>query len=373
MKRKSKYIAAFSALVALLSFATQTAWAQVGIGNVVPENGAILDLTNTNNRGFKLPTLLSPQGSAVGMLYYDNSQQKVFYKEHGGFNGLSPWKFKYNYSFSTNTYLVETGNVGIGTSTPSRLLQVHINSGVGLLLESTSKPLSIEFYPTGFSNGTKATIGLTNSNNSAVYINQNNSGANVEFAMNGGTFNVQGGQLLQNGAPLVPSGTIGLWNSSSPPSGWVVCDGSSFMGEDGVARTTPDLRGYFVAGYNNPNDTNFTTPGSYSTGGSTAGKKGGVKTVTLTVDNLPAHNHGGNTTEDGEHNHGITLYGVSGGSESTDGDRDDEMLWRPTSTSFTTRTTNDAGAHQHTLSTVGSGQSHNNLPQYYTLIYIMKK
>lgn len=39
--------------------------------------------------------------------------------------------------------------------------------------------------------------------------------------------------------PIIPSGTILMWNGVMPPSGWVLCDGKN---------DTPDLRGRFVLG-----------------------------------------------------------------------------------------------------------------------------
>ena len=62
-----------------------------------------------------------------------------------------------------------------------------------------------------------------------------------------------------------------MWYGSvaSIPSGWVLCDGNN---------NTPDLRNRFVVGAG--------TGGNYS-----PGDRGGANSVTLTIDQIPAHSH----------------------------------------------------------------------------------
>jgi len=84
-----------------------------------------------------------------------------------------------------------------------------------------------------------------------------------------------------------PIGGIILWSGSvaSIPAGWALCNGSS---------STPDLRDRFVVG-----------AGSiYAVGGT-----GGASTVTLSISNLPAHDHDGSGTtgaQDTSHTHSGT-------------------------------------------------------------------
>jgi hypothetical protein len=53
----------------------------------------------------------------------------------------------------------------------------------------------------------------------------------------------------------VPSGTIVMWGTTSPPSGWIQCGGQSTSGYPALAAlfgsTVPDLRGEFVRGFDN--------------------------------------------------------------------------------------------------------------------------
>jgi len=105
------------------------------------------------------------------------------------------------------------------------------------------------------------------------------------------------------------------------PSGWVLCDGNN---------GTPDLRGRFILGYN-PNMEKYTI-----------GKYGGTEKHTLTVQEIPSHNHGAPTIA-GDNNTCV-CKGGSGVCASkwdfTDG--------------------------------IGGSQPHNNMPPYYVLSYIMK-
>ena len=114
-------------------------------------------------------------------------------------------------------------------------------------------------------------------------------------------------------------------------------------------------------------------------GGSRAvGVTGGAETVTLTVGQLPAHNHtfSGTTGQDGGHSHSYfdahfaeccpndKLFGSDEG-----GDWDN-------SAKGTTRTTSAVADHTHsfsgTTSSVGSGSAIDKLPPFYVLAYIMR-
>ena len=84
----------------------------------------------------------------------------------------------------------------------------------------------------------------------------------------------------------VPSGIIAMWSGASNaiPTGWVLCDGQN---------GTPNLVDRFIVGAgskHNPGDT------------------GGSDTVTLTVKNMPPHNHGHNLSvaSNGSHAHNFS-------------------------------------------------------------------
>tara|TARA_B100001287_G_scaffold60683_1_gene48687 strand:- start:45 stop:1664 length:1620 start_codon:yes stop_codon:yes gene_type:complete len=163
-----------------------------------------------------------------------------------------------------------------------------------------------------------------------------NADSNVVTA---GTFSGSGASLTSLNANNLNSGTVAdarlsnsslfvqgmimMYNGSSAPSGWAICNGQN---------GTPDLRDRFIVG----------TGSSYS-----LGNTGGANSVTLTTSQMPSHKH--NTTFDNK------KYFPGGGS---------------TSINF-----GGAGgypADTFTMSNEGGGQSHENRPPYYALMFIMK-
>lgn len=119
----------------------------------------------------------------------------------------------------------------------------------------------------------------------------------------------------------IPSGGIIMWSGADVPDGWALCNG-----ENG----TPDLRGMFVLGASD------THP---------MGETGGSEKVRLTVEQMPSHDHS-------------YVKQTSGAQISNGTGAKFELAGNSTIDRITSST--------------GSGQSHNNMPPYYTLAYIMK-
>ena len=184
-------------------------------------------------------------------------------------------------------------------------------------------------------------------------------------------------EFLSTMYSLIPPGIIVMWSGTTPPTGWVICDGQN---------GTPDLRGRFIVGYN-PSD------GDYNT----MGKLGGAKTVTLTTDQMPAHKHSGSTNTTGNHKHtGSTSsagnhrhcmkttqddWNVSGGprqnAPSFGIDNGNRACYHHTEYDGNhshSMSLNNAGNHSHSLSlnNTGGNKAHENRPPYYTLAYIMR-
>tara|TARA_Y100000385_G_scaffold276580_1_gene322491 strand:- start:1405 stop:2064 length:660 start_codon:yes stop_codon:yes gene_type:complete len=67
-------------------------------------------------------------------------------------------------------------------------------------------------------------------------------------------------------------GMIVMWHTNVAPKGWVLCDGGKYGDLQ-----TPDLRGRFPKGVS-PDDITYA-------------HKGGISSVMLSSDNVPAHNH----------------------------------------------------------------------------------
>ena len=140
-------------------------------------------------------------------------------------------------------------------------------------------------------------------------------------ASNLGTGTVADARL--SNSSLFVQGMIMMYNGSSAPSGWAICDGQN---------GTPDLRDRFIVG----------TGSSYS-----LGNTGGANSVTLTTAQMPSHKH--TTSVDN-----TNLFPSSG----------------QTSIGF-----GGAGSYPATTFTMnneGGGQAHENRPPYYALMFIMK-
>ena len=135
--------------------------------------------------------------------------------------------------------------------------------------------------------------------------------------------NITTGQL--QGAGIFVSGMIVLWSGAADaiPTGFVLCDGNN---------STPNLSGRFVVGYDASN-------GDYD-----VNDTGGSESVTLTVNQIPAHTHNINLAVRAFYqeprNFGVGTDGSANNSEDT--------------------------------GSTGGGQSHENRPPYYALCYIMK-
>lgn len=146
----------------------------------------------------------------------------------------------------------------------------------------------------------------------------------------------------------LPIGVIMMWSSSIAPDGWLICDGSSFSQTDYPklheilpSNKVPDLRDKFVVGAGH--DYNV-------------GDTGGEKEHTLTINEMPSHDH--NWFGDDDLVNYVNNWGGSLVSDS--GNYDAESVEQ------------DYKSKVYTTSKTGGGQAHNNLPPYYALTFIIK-
>jgi hypothetical protein len=143
-----------------------------------------------------------------------------------------------------------------------------------------------------------------------------------------------------------------MWSGAlaNIPAGWVLCDGTN---------GTPNLLDRFILSVPD----NVTNPGV----------TGGANSITLSVSQLPPHDHNGSgtTSTDGDHTHTIPGYNLS-----TPGSQIPWYNWANSVYANNTNTTSTAGAHSHTFSfttsQTGSGAAIDIHPAYYTLAFIMK-
>lgn len=144
------------------------------------------------------------------------------------------------------------------------------------------------------------------------------------------------GKIKDKYGELFPKGIIVMWNGTTPPSGWALCDGNN---------NTPDLRGRFVLGYN-PNGGKLPEVPGYDY--NFIGSNGGSQVHRLTINQMPNHSH----------------------SLAIDRPVLSHNCWKGGDCSGP-RLVEDGAWYGNTNSVGGDG-SHNNMPPYYVLAYIIK-
>lgn len=162
----------------------------------------------------------------------------------------------------------------------------------------------------------------------------------------GTNWKVVNGQITGDTLPIGAIVPFGGWDA---PTGWLICNGTllnktaypelfnaigySFGGEEGGSTFgLPDLRGRVPVGEKD-NDSDFDG----------MGVTGGEKTHTLTINEMPSHNHGIKFDSNGAWGSGLPH--IQDGSETT---------------------TN------YSMTNSGGGQAHNNLQPYQVVCYIIK-
>jgi microcystin-dependent protein len=185
-------------------------------------------------------------------------------------------------------------------------------------------------------------------------------------------------QVSAGGAGSVPIGSIFPWPMfAHVPAPYLGCVGGTQLiatypalsgvletryGGDGVTTFgIPDLRGCVLAGHDG---------GTGRLGGlitpDTPGQIGGAPFVALNDSQMPSHQHGGNTSADGQHSHGYTLYSLPGGSGFAIG-AGAQLI-------SVAAQTDQAGNHAHTLATDfhGGGQGHPNVQVTALVFWIIR-
>lgn len=151
-----------------------------------------------------------------------------------------------------------------------------------------------------------------------------------------------------------PSGLISMWSGpiNTIPSGWALCDG---------ANGTPDLRNRFIL--------------SVQSSVENPGATGGTHDQSLTIANLPPHDHSINhthTVTDNGHSHNVPLTTTAPpGTNALFGDTGNPSggTTQQTQTATTGITVN---TYTGNSGLTGSGTTFDNRPAFYKLAFIMK-
>ena len=280
-----------------------------------------------------------------GKLNYDFKNDDIVVKS---INVTSPSVFSGDVAFSGDITLDEitcrNANVtGVATVTSALYVDGKLHDGDGdfgssgqLLSSDGSKLNWINANTTSVANSINVGTNLnsTDADQFVTFVgaSSGNNPIRVDAGIkyNPSTNRLTAGSYAGDGSALTGiesfvTGMIILWSGAANaiPTGFVLCDGNN---------NTPNLSGRFVVGYdasNNDYDVNYTRRS---------------ESVTLTVNQIPAHTH---TYID-------QYVAIDNG-------------YRPWPAS-----NNDCAARNINSGSTGGGQSHENRPPYYALCYIMK-
>jgi microcystin-dependent protein len=182
---------------------------------------------------------------------------------------------------------------------------------------------------------------------------------------------------------FVPAGCIMMWSTTSAPTGWLFCDGSSVLrgtygalfnaigttygSLDGSTFNLPDMRDRFTVGAGSTYSLN---------------NKGGNDTINLTSNQMPAHTHTGTADTNGSHTHSVSTENGSNAfnTAANSGSSGTAPRWGAGDTyvhnmgyyPIFTAAANGSHSHNLTINSAGAGASIDIRPKYIGIYYIIK-
>lgn len=182
----------------------------------------------------------------------------------------------------------------------------------------------------------------------------------------------------------VPIGTIAMFYSATPPTGWAVCNGQTVSRTDGGGSiVTPDLRDRFILAAGSTY-THADTGGAATDTGTTDSQGGHDHTASASGD----HSHGGSTgsytlllADIPAHDHDVQYVAVAAGG----GAGGYGIVQWASGSAYNTQSQGGGGGHSHTLSASGThthsldtqgAHTHSvtvdTVPPFYCLTFIMR-
>ena len=186
---------------------------------------------------------------------------------------------------------------------------------------------------------------------------------------------------------IYPAGVISPYAGTAAPEGFLLCNGNAVSRSTYAALFniigTSYGSGNGTTTFNVPNMIGRVPVGCQPESGyfNALGDQGGVTDVTLSVGQMPSHNHNGTTDSAGTHTHTSNAVGGQGNlglciadgtntATVTDPNAGQLNLW----TTPRTLTINADGSHVHTFisNNTGNNESHTNVQPYIVVNYIIK-
>ncbi len=320
----------------------------------------------------------------------DNNKKFIFHSrtgntENSDFLQITSDNSQGNWAWEQGITLKRNGNVGIGTITPNHKLEVSGNiKASGIIQPSVgNNENSGIMFPKDPGNGASDAawiryyartgeactleIGISNDTDDHIALMPYAGNVGIGTTTPSAKLHVNG-RIKDKTGLVMPVGTILPYAGESAPEGWLLCKGQELnktqesnkyqdlfevigykytLNGSGNQFKVPDLQGRIPAGFSS-NDSDFNQ----------LGKTQGSKTHTLTVDQMPSHNHG---VSDPGHYHIYQLHNGHG-----QGYNDDA------GSGFRSNTSTDRSTTNITLQNTGGSQAHNNLQPYLTVNYIIK-
>ena len=406
---------------------TDTLYTNSNIGLTLDTSGNIG--MGTSNPNVPLHIVNSTGGDTISIVNSDTSstgRSSIFFGPNGNYwelgarnsnsGDLTNKFYLYDRTNAGARLVVDTlGNIGIGTPSPTQKLHVYgnIRAGSSLYVDGStyygaSIRQMINLFNDDYGIGVQGNTTYFRSGNDFQFYrggthnnNEGNAGGGTKLlsisrtgqttihgdlevnseARIGGNMEVNGNMEVDGNIDLnssssnnrkfigygtIPIGGIIMWNGSTAPDGWALCDGNN---------GTPNLSGRFVMGKGYISQ-------SYASGGNNTydlEQTGGEQKHALDTSELPSHRHHVNleTTDSGSHVHQLGIQITS--DQGYPKNQVHETL-RTTDRSrtnwFTGQAIASAGLHSHIIDGntyyEGGNQNHENRPPYYVLAYIMR-